>query len=659
MSLQDLNTEQQTPEVSEQSNQRVKRDLKHYKHTAYPYSCFRLAPDLIPTSEDSNFQLAGTTINNADPFDCSDMGLNEWTMDVTGASYEIAHLLLQNTDIQQTHNMFFSFLHLLRHDQRKEVMSQVWKTRFAEKPEGHYVSATAFVNTYLGGILLAFVLSKFRTWMSRTDDDRDFSNYQRRLEKTWIPYMYDEYLGAVTGTERYLVQKIIDDFLKIDILLPEESYHIAHKLVGTIEVSVQEDPRFVETALQSMDLLLVPDGVTMDPRFTSDEDLLIITYLERLTDFFLGMFDDTRYLQYRDEANWKAFVDKYDPKPITQEWLSEFPSSQNPWILHHFELNYDGIDTRHELRTIDYSGDAIVTEGMFERDSSDNTDINTYVRFRKLPQLNVEDSMFGFFFGYYFVHGFITDDMTTATQVDMDIDEDELGAFFGIIEVRDNNNNVVQRIGHVIPTLPFDTLTNDYIMGYYSKIDEVEFNCHCRVVTGALPAVDDPDNEPRSVWDNGNDEIDSIIGYEQYINRLYDTEYYASEYVDRHFWIPFIFRMLNPRLVSKRLTYPERTSKLTATTYMTSEDIPEIEKYIKDLRNEIEVAEQKNQPEQIASRKKTIEKAEARIKQVRETSANPDTSPETIRDPTDNPPVVQTPKPNVEPKPGDTTIESN
>lgn len=597
------------------------------RETKVPVYPMGLMAVKIPLFTDADRFMDWTTafVSQANGDDiASDFNLNSWSIVADSVVDRVADKLRLNVDIPDGNDAaFFTWMNTLT-SQQLDDMFKTYRTRQVDKQSMIEVVAYAKVALFSSALALAVLKSKVRTWIGQVNFDlEELIRYKTDKPDTFSAKLYQDAFGVISGGDLDLIRHTIVIIEKWRLFLPAEAYHMADKIIGSMDLPYILDDQQTEIRSQHMDLLLFDPNNSTDPKMTNTEDTNMENMLKSHSWFFNNLKLITQFIQYRDEGEYNAFLDAYGTQEMTLEWLISWPKLEVPWWLYVAEVNTNiGV---YYWNTRDLSADAMMTNDIFRREASPGTDAANYLEIVQVNGFTDDQIKQAFFFGMYLAYGLVSNNFDGGAQTELNSLTNGL-FYFQAIETKDNKGNVVEVKGIAAPTLDGSELTEDSIYGWFNRVDEAPFSNPFTPATYTVANIADPASALSPLTVSGAN-ISRVTTIAELFDRMLPRTRIEQIEIDREYFIPSIFDFQNPVNITEADKPPTRKSTLDSSTYSSSDDINELEMYIKDLEAEKSYHHAKENKKEVASRETTIKRVRDRIELVRKDNKEKENKP--------------------------------
>lgn len=556
------------------------------------------------------------------------------------AADEIADLLDGTAiTIGETSNKWFSYLENLTQNQLSALLKADWKTRPADARAKYEICGLVYVGKQVAAMLSGMtkgqankwaLQSNPKTWLPRVHDPEN--------RDTWRAHLITTIFGAITGNDKTIVKKTIMDLLEKEWKFPKEVYEMADKFwAGYIETDVIDE--FSKNRQQIIHIFFGDEAIVDNPKTGDAETDRMYTIMTNLTRFFEKIHRTAKKLLYGPETPaWKEFADSISLQEMTFEWITTWPRLEVPWPIYGLRVHYDDPGTQYEFIQMDHvhaTNKDLVDTALFTRVKSDNSEVGYYLNVFLLPGYTWDTVKSGMLFAWFFIGGYCDDNHAHDGTYEFDVDLGGKIAYYEAVETLDENNEVFETVG--VDAYVLSDLNSDHWYGIspFNAIkdgDDSELSLFANMFKPRLlteSEVADPTPKASPVThDNSNKKIQLTNElFEEFMSRRFVRIKLAAEFINRKWTRKTILSWHNPLDAPPQPTTdpkpPERTSKVSASDYSSTDDTGELEKLVADMRSEIEYYNKLGHVDQVKNRQITITKIEERIAQLKKQGTKP------------------------------------
>jgi len=522
-------------------------------------------------------------------------------------------------------DIMFRWLEILNKDEIQELIGYEWRTRDADKTKQRTITGILWTLSMLAGFYVMQLKSKLQKTFAQLNEVLQVWEYDPMNNQTWRAKLYQDFFTKPTGTDADLTKRIFQRLKAYLWEFPPMVTDFADKWIGYTEV-----PVFVEgeSINQRIDIHFDDYGLSEFFTFTTGTDTQLITMLTNISDVFKQVSKITKGISYNrnqdDSADYKEFLSKYLPEEleiITDEgnpgWLLNWPKIKYPWQLFVIETHSS---TGYKLKLPNISGDEIVTDSIFERDFSDNTDLNKYLKIRTLPGYTEDEMVATAIAGHYFRH--LIAPNTTWGQELFNTPFSDCFAVFQALEIFDSSTQLSYTKGLTTPTLTGDNYTEDAIYSIFNATDNGIMAKPFLVEVVTIPNLTERTATPVTL--SGTDVV-ATLSFADWMDKKYPILYINTVDINRSWAKRYVLMLLNPRQTGGEIKkQPEHSSKLSPETFQKSTDKDHLMVYIKDLENDIKWFNENDETNKAGEIKALVEKVQSRIKRLNEEENKPD-----------------------------------
>lgn len=533
-----------------------------------------------------------------------------------------------------------------------------FRTRAVDRPSMSVAVGTSYGFTIIGGILFAMLWSKVQTWINQltrmTNDEGEASTslpddwikgiYDASDPVTYIIDLFETAFGAISSTDEKYIKNIVQILLQHKIGLPEESFHLAMKIIGSaslpvLDLDLRETLYYVKHHFYMFGNV---NDISHTPKIdqAKTEDVMLLEALKTISKWFKTMPTMSIFKEYQrnpvDREGFERFLLKYKHRLIT---LDDLVGPNNLHYLWQVWLATNEADGTTGWNLISHAaakfGRTIPSSPIWERDTAvfDASNNEQYISF-PIPQgLSTDLMIAGFLFGYYLLSG--TDGLGNEYDQNGGGLENDVFVFQERIYINDEGK-IISRLG--LGAAAVTSLTENYIYALLNKSEltgpQIDFgsgnidqklglNILTPIEIIAAPSVTEQTDVQTYLTEasagappeaNYKRELEDILldylpRHQLELNKI--SKHWAKKYVDT---------FVNPILSKEAPKKPDRTSNLEAGTWSKSSDKDELQKYINDLESEAEYFGKLGEDDQVSNRKKTIEAVRSKLESMKEDS---------------------------------------
>jgi hypothetical protein len=552
----------------------------------------------------------------------------------TCAAQDISDLATDTySTMQNSGSKWFAYLENLTPDQLRALLKCNWRTRPNDYQAKIDLAALTYVAKRVAAMLLGYTRGQVNKWaLQANKETNDWLPIVHNTEdnKTWRAHLIGTLFGTITGADKVIVRKTINDLLQYEWKFPAECFEEADKLWGGyVELPYMNEHAKLTTQVMH---IFMGDSLIVDTPKTGDTETdYMYTIMTNLSKFFIKLERTSRkYLYGPDSPEWKEWEASIALQPVTEEWVTTWPRMEIPWPFYWLRTHYDDVNTQYEFILPDHVDGSLldfVDTAIFTRVKSDNSDVGYYLEAFLLPGYTWEQCKAAILWGWWFCGGYLDTDLAHDGSYELDVDISDRIAYYEAVETIDENSELFEVEG--VDAYLVSDLNSDQWYGYspFNAIkdgDDSEDSLFANMFKPRLlqeSEVSDPTAKASPIThDNSNKKIQIANElYDEYMSRRFTKVKLAAEFINRTWTRKSIMYWHNPiDAPDQSVSPPERSSKLTSSDYHSSTDKAELEKFIKDLRAEVEFFNTKGVKDQVKNRQSTIERVEKHIKELAE-----------------------------------------